>query len=106
MSTVKERTMVEELIPLEISLPAAPPSFRVRWSQALTGTAIALVLAAAGVSWKALSRPAAPSYDSVKVRRGMIANTLSAPGKIQAVTTVQVGTHVPGTAPPLYADLH
>ena len=33
MSTVNEGTMVEELIPLEVSLPAAPPSSRVRWSK-------------------------------------------------------------------------
>src|SRR2546423_14444332 len=106
MSTVNERTMVEELIPLEISPPAAPPSSRVRWSKALTGTAIALILVAAGVSWKALSRPAAPSYASVKVRRGNIVNTISATGKIQAVTTVQVGTQVSGTVSQLYADFN
>ena len=33
------------------------------------------------MSWKALSRPAAPSYASVKVRRGNIVNTISATGK-------------------------
>jgi len=42
----------------------------------------------------------------VSVRRGNLATTISATGKVQAVTTVQVGTQVSGTVSELHADFN
>jgi HlyD family secretion protein len=42
----------------------------------------------------------------VNVRRGNLATTISATGKVQAVTTVQVGTQVSGTVSDLHADFN
>src|SRR5213076_228087 len=40
------------------------------------------------------------------VRRGNLVNTISATGKVQAVTTVQVGTQVSGTVSELHANFN
>jgi len=64
-------------------------------------------LAGAGVaSWTWFSGPTAPAYTVVSVRRGNLATTISATGKVQAVTTVQVGTQVSGTVSELHADFN
>ncbi len=52
------------------------------------------------------AEPAAPAYTVVTVRRGNLATTISATGKVQAVTTVQVGTQVSGTVSELHADFN
>src|SRR6185369_3622497 len=52
------------------------------------------------------SKPAAAGYTVVNVRRGNLARTISATGKVQAVTTVQVGTQVSGTVSELHADFN
>lgn len=107
MNTAKQRTMMEELAPVEISPPDEAPPSRKRSRKALVWLIMSLVATAvAGAAWKALDRPAPPSYTAVKVSRGNIANTISATGKVQAVTTVQVGTQVSGTVSELYADFN
>ena len=64
-------------------------------------------LAGAGVaSWMWFSRPVAQVYSVVTVRRGNLSTTISATGKLQAVTTVQVGTQVSGTVSELHADFN
>jgi multidrug efflux pump subunit AcrA (membrane-fusion protein) len=42
--------------------------------------------------------PAAPTFTTSAVLRGDIVETVDATGKLQAVTTVQVGTQVSGTS--------
>lgn len=56
--------------------------------------------------WMWFSGPAAPAYTVMTVRRGNLATTISATGKVQAVTTVQVGTQVSGTVSELHADFN
>jgi HlyD family secretion protein len=65
----------------------------------------ALVIAGAA-GWKSMRAPAAPAYTPVTVRRGDLAKTISATGKVQAVVTVQVGTQVSGTVSELHADFN
>ena len=76
---------------------------KTRWIAA----AIALLLAAgAFTTWRVLAKPAAAAFTPVEVKRGYIAQTISATGKVQAVTTVQVGTQVSGTVAELFADFN
>jgi HlyD family secretion protein len=70
------------------------------------GLAAILLLAVAVLIWRAMRTPAAPAYGTVRVERGNIAKTISATGKLQALTTVQVGTQVSGRISELYADFN
>lgn len=68
------------------------------------GMLAAAVMAVAGVSY--FTKPAAPTFSAVAVERGDIRRTISATGKVQAVTTVQVGSQVSGIVAELYADFN
>jgi HlyD family secretion protein len=83
--------------------PAPDKQPRRRWIAAL---ALATVLGGGLGAWKYFGQPAAPVYPAVEVRRGDIRQTISATGKVQAVTTVQVGTQVSGTVSELHADFN
>jgi len=72
----------------------------------LAGLAFATVVGAGLGAWKYFGRPAAPAYQTAEIRRGDIRQTISATGKVQAVTTVQVGTQVSGTVSELHADFN
>lgn len=65
-----------------------------------------LFVAASMLAWHAAARPATAPYGSAPVARTDIAKTISATGKLQAVTTVQVGTEVSGTVSQLLADFN
>lgn len=85
-------------------VPTAIPSPPRRWwTPAL---AAVLVLGSAYAAWQYFGKPAAPVIPTVEVRRGDIRQTISATGKVQAVTTVQVGTQVSGTVSELHADFN
>ncbi len=68
------------------------------------GILAAAVLAVAGVSY--FTKPAAPTFSAAAVERGDIRRTISATGKVQAVTTVQVGSQVSGIVAELHADFN
>ncbi len=72
---------------------------------ALAALAVALATVAVA-AWRVAAKPAAPAYDAIAIGRQTIAKTISATGKLQAVTTVQVGTQVSGTIAELYADFN
>lgn len=84
-------------------LPAAES--RSRRKLLLVGFALAAIGAAAG-GWKLFSTPAAPAYSTAEVRRGDLVRTISATGRVQAVTTVQVGSQVSGIIAELHADFN
>jgi HlyD family secretion protein len=98
-----ERQPAFDLAPLEgigAERPKRFPGWRV-W------LAAGLVLAgAAAAGWVWFSAPAAPVWAEAAVRRGDLANRIYATGKLQAVTTVQVGTQVSGTVSELHADFN
>jgi len=56
--------------------------------------------------WRAQSDEAAPRYRLAKVEQGAIEMTVSATGKVNPVTTVQVGTQVSGQIAELLADFN
>ncbi len=78
------------------------------WRRKATVAAMSVgVLAlAAGLGWKLLSKPVAPSYTPAAVRRTDLTRTISATGHVQAVVTVQVGSQVSGTISELHADFN
>src|SRR5688572_15285034 len=74
-----------------------------RWIYAAALTAILVTVVAV---WRIRAGSAAPAYGTAKVTRGSVAKTISATGKLQALTTVQVGTQVSGTISELYVDFN
>ena len=108
METVKDSNLVEEAIPIDFALPVGTEPGPAKRSRKWLVWALAGVgLLGAGVgSYEWFSKPAAPANAVVTVRRGNLATTISATGKVQAVTTVQVGTQVSGTVSELHADFN
>lgn len=108
-TTVTEKNLIEERIPVDDFSPLVGtepgPGKRSRKSLVIALATIGL-LGAGVASWTLFSAPAATPYTVVNVRRGNLATTISATGKVQAVTTVQVGTQVSGTVSELHADFN
>ena len=105
---VKEANLVEGPIPVDFAPQVETERGPAKRSRKWLAWALACAaLAGAGVAlWTWLSGSAAPAYTVVTVRRGNLATTISATGKVQAVTTVQVGTQVSGTVSELHADFN
>ena len=72
----------------------------------LFGVVVLAAAAAAIAGWRILAKPAAPAYTAAEVRRGDLTKTISATGKLQAVTTVQVGSQISGIISELHADFN
>src|SRR5713101_3009591 len=108
MDTMTQSSLMEERTPLEFAPVGsdAPSPAKRSWKWLVWTLACAGIAGAGAASWKVLSKPAAPAYAVVNVRRGNLAKTISATGKVQAVTTVQVGTQVSGTVSELHADFN
>jgi HlyD family secretion protein len=83
--------------------PARRTASRKRWAYAAALVAILITVAAV---WRARAGSAAPAYGTANVTRGTVAKTISATGKLQALTTVQVGTQVSGTISEIYVDFN
>src|SRR5207244_9027281 len=64
----------------------------------------AVIILAAGIVLA--RRVPAPADATVRVNRTTLAKTISATGRLQALTTVQVGTQVSGTISEIYADFN
>lgn len=73
----------------------------------ITG-AVVIVIAIAGLlALKPFSKKEAEvSFNTVKVEKGTITNTVTATGTIEAIKTVNVGTQVSGIVQHLYADFN
>jgi len=107
-TTVTENNLVQEPMPVDFAPPVGTEPGLVKRSRKWLVWALACAgLAGAGVaSWMWFSGPAATAYTVVTVDRGNLATTFSATGRVQAVTTVQVGTQVSGTVSELRADFN
>lgn len=84
--------------------PQPAPAGRSKWMWA--AAAILLVVAVAAAGWRMLAKPAEAPYITGTIQRGSIARTINATGKVQAVTTVQVGTQVSGTVSQIFVDFN
>jgi len=91
--------------PAPIAENSAPPRNR-KLKLSLIFATLSGVALTAYAGWSMLSKAASPGYGVAEVKRDTIKQTISATGKVQAVTTVQVGTQVSGTVSELYADFN
>lgn len=73
-----------------------------KWS-----VAIVVLLAIGGEIWYFLHKQEAPfevSYETAKVEKATIGNSVTATGTVEAVTSVEVGTQVSGIIDKIYVD--
>jgi HlyD family secretion protein len=104
MTTQIEERVPQAILPPPLESAPRPAKRPRRWR--LAALALAIVLAAGSGAWRYFADSPAPANPTVAVRRGDIRQTISATGKVQAVTTVQVGTQVSGTVSELHADFN
>lgn len=74
--------------------------------KAIAPVLLAILLAGGGYLHDRLGAKKAPPYRTVAVDRGDVAETVSATGTINAVTTVQVGSQVSGTIREILVDFN
>ncbi len=78
-----------------------------RSRRALVAVVVVLLLAASALGLsRILGGNGAPAYEFATVQRGDISKTISATGKLQALTTVQVGSQVSGRISEIHADFN
>jgi HlyD family secretion protein len=89
------------------AVEAPPPARKVpvskRWMYAAAAVAI---LGACVLGWRVKAGTGGAPYRTTAVQRGSVAKTISATGRLQALTTVQVGTQVSGTISEIHADFN
>lgn len=68
--------------------------------------AAAVLMAGAAVSLSLMKKKPVYTFDTVRVSRGTITNTVTATGTIEAMTTVEVGTQVSGIIEHVYVDFN
>lgn len=95
--------------PQAVAQPAAPvrpsPMRRRRTARAAIWASAALVVAgAAGVWWWRAHAPAATSYTTAAVDRGVVARSVTASGTVNPVLTIVVGSYVSGVIQDIACD--
>jgi HlyD family secretion protein len=85
--------------------PALPAKKNSRKPWLFAGILIILAVIG-GLIWRAVAKPVPPAWGSAEVRRGTITKSISATGKVDALTTVNVGSQVSGTLSELYVDFN
>ena len=86
-----------------------PPVRKVRKTQhkpLLYAAGLIIVAVVAGLVWRATSKSAAPAWNSAEVRQADVMKSISATGKVEALTTVNVGSQVSGTVAEMYVDFN
>ena len=68
------------------------------------GTLLAIVVAA--LIWRANAKAPAPAWTPTEVRRATVTKGISATGKVEALTTVNVGSQVSGTVAEIFVDFN
>ena len=67
---------------------------------------VLLIAAVAGYVWRVTSTPAAPAWGTATVSRSTVTKSISATGKVEALTTVNVGSQVSGVVSDIYVDFN
>ncbi len=83
--------------------PARPENSRKRAILIVAGVLLTIAVL---LAWRATTKSATPAYGTATVQRGSIVKTITATGKLQALTTVQVGTQASGTVSEILADFN
>ncbi len=76
---------------------------KMRW---LLVSGVIVVAVGAGLAWRLLDKPAAPSYVTTPAAKGDVARTVVTTGSVNPVVTVQVGSYVSGPIKALYCDFN
>jgi len=74
---------------------------KMRW---LLVSVVIVVAVGAGVAWRLLDKPAAPTYVTTLAAKGDVVRTVVTTGSVNPVVTVQVGSYVSGPIKALYCD--
>ena len=98
---VQEAPKVSQVRP--ISPPPPPTRKRSRKPWVYAAVVVLLATVAAGI-WRWQAKAPAPEWGTAEVRRGTITKSISATGKVDALTTVSVGSQVSGTVAEIYVD--
>jgi HlyD family secretion protein len=101
----QHQDLTQALFGAHAPAPPVPPPVVKRRRWVVPAAILAVILAALAI-WRVTSKPAVPAWSTARVERGTVAKTISATGKLQATTTVQVGTQVSGTISEIYADFN
>ncbi|MEO8027332.1 MAG: efflux RND transporter periplasmic adaptor subunit [Bryobacteraceae bacterium] len=72
----------------------------------LAGSGLVLASAIGVGAWWMATPAAAPAYTATEIQKGNLQKTISATGKVQALTTVQVGTQVSGVVSQIMVDFN
>ena len=74
---------------------------KMRW---LLVSGVIVVAVGAGLAWRLLDKPAAPSYVTTPAAKGDVVRTVVTTGSVNPVVTVQVGSYVSGPIKAIYCD--
>ena len=94
---------VREAAPARKRAVPTPPARKSGWKRWVFAAAL-ILLVAAGLIWRAVTSRRQPRGDRRRVRRGTVTKTVSATGRVDALTTVNVGSQASGTISELYVD--
>ena len=103
MATAQTHIAVTPARPRIIEAPQPTTKLHSRWLRWGVVAALVLVLAIAGVVWRAHLQNAI-AYETVPVERGSIQAKVTATGNLNAVVDVLVSSQVSGNIKALYAD--
>lgn len=106
MPQILEREILQEQPETTHAYSAEPRAGRTRKRRTLWICAVVAIILIGGAAWRLYPRPAESPYRPANVGRGTIAKTISATGRLQALTTVQVGTQISGTVSEIYVDFN
>ena len=94
---------VREAAPARKRAVPTPPARKTRPKTWILAAGL-ILLVAAGLIWRAVDKPAPIAWGSAQVHRGTVTKTVSATGRVDALTTVNVGSQASGTISEIYVD--
>ncbi len=94
---------VREAAPARKRAVPTPPARKTRPKTWILAAGL-ILLVAAGLIWRAVDKPAPIAWGSAQVHRGTVTKTVSATGRVDALTTVNVGSQASGTILEIYVD--
>jgi HlyD family secretion protein len=95
---------IRETAPARKRAVPTPPARKKRPKSWVFGAGLVLLIVVAGLIWRAVDKPAPAAWGSTQVRSGTVTKTVSATGRVDALTTVNVGSQVSGTVSEIYVD--
>jgi HlyD family secretion protein len=88
------------------SVTSAPPKRNRSRKTWMNSAAVVLLICVAALAWRSQAKAPTPAWGASDVRRSTITKSISATGKVDALTTVNVGSQVSGTVSEIYVDFN